>query len=204
MSDPKIETSLSEAVTSEDVERQIRALRDPLIQQLAHLCERLTELRHAHAHRRQEETASWRATSSSTGGTSRSEMVTETFNPASRHLAHSGQPHDSTLQNYQDIKEYSVLMTTKNPLQTPRQWWFRWWALSTASPPSSSVMSTRLKCYIHKCPISEALKTNSTNSSFYSSTTCNLISTELRKRTNYTNFKISWEMKPSSFAKHWR
>ena len=39
MSDPEIETSPSEAVTSEDVERQIRAVTDPLTQQLAHLCE---------------------------------------------------------------------------------------------------------------------------------------------------------------------
>ena len=33
MSDPQTETSSSEAVTSEDVERQIRALTDPLTQQ---------------------------------------------------------------------------------------------------------------------------------------------------------------------------
>ena len=45
MSDPEIETSSSEAVTSEDVERQIRAVTDPLTQQLAHLCESMKELR---------------------------------------------------------------------------------------------------------------------------------------------------------------
>ena len=69
MSDPEIETSTSEAGTSEDVERQIRAVTDPLTQQLAHLCELMKELWDAHAHRRHEETTSSIATSSSTGGT---------------------------------------------------------------------------------------------------------------------------------------
>ena len=73
MSDPEIETSSSESVTSEDVERQTRAVTDPLTQQLAHLCELMKELRDSHTHRRHEETASSRATSSSTGGTSRSD-----------------------------------------------------------------------------------------------------------------------------------
>ena len=45
MSDPEIETSSSEALTSEDVERRIRTVEDPLPQQLAHLCEILIELR---------------------------------------------------------------------------------------------------------------------------------------------------------------
>ena len=58
MSDPKIETSSSEAVTFEDVECQIRALIDPLTQQLAHLCELMKELQNAQAHRRHEKTAS--------------------------------------------------------------------------------------------------------------------------------------------------
>ena len=42
----------------------------------------MKELRDAHAHRRHQETASSRATSSSTGGTSRSDIVTGTLNPA--------------------------------------------------------------------------------------------------------------------------
>ena len=70
MFDPKIETSSCEAITSEDVEHQIRAVIDPLTQQLAHLCELMKELRDAHTHRRHEETAFSRATSSSTGRTS--------------------------------------------------------------------------------------------------------------------------------------
>ena len=68
MSNPEIEKS-----SSKDVERQIRAVTDPLTQQLAHLCELIKELRDAHTHRRHEETASSRTTSSSTGGTSRSD-----------------------------------------------------------------------------------------------------------------------------------
>ena len=71
--DPEIETSSSEAVTSEDVERQIRAVTDPLTQHLAHLCELSKELREAHTHRRHEETASSRVTSSFTGKTGRSD-----------------------------------------------------------------------------------------------------------------------------------
>ena len=73
MSDPEIETSSSEAVTSEDVERQIRAVTDPLTQQLGHLCELMKELRDAHTHKHHEETASSRATRSSTGGTNLSD-----------------------------------------------------------------------------------------------------------------------------------
>ena len=38
MSNLETETSSSEAVTPEDFERQIRAVTDPLTQQLAHLC----------------------------------------------------------------------------------------------------------------------------------------------------------------------
>ena len=69
MSDPEIETSSSEAITFEDVERQIRAVTDPLTQQVAQLCELMKELRDAHTHIGHEETASPKATSSSTGGT---------------------------------------------------------------------------------------------------------------------------------------
>ena len=56
MSDPEMETSSSEAVTSEDVERQIRALTDLLTPQLTHLCESMKELRDAQTLRRHEET----------------------------------------------------------------------------------------------------------------------------------------------------
>ena len=45
MSDPKIETSSSKAVMCEDVECQIRAVTDPLSQQLALFCELMKELR---------------------------------------------------------------------------------------------------------------------------------------------------------------
>ena len=70
MSDPEIETSSSETVTSGDVERQIRAVTDPLTQQLAHLCELLKELQDEQTHKRHEETASSRAVSTSAGNTS--------------------------------------------------------------------------------------------------------------------------------------
>ena len=73
MSHPEIETSSTEAVTSEDIERQIRAVTDPLTHHLAHLCELMKELRDAHTHRRHEETTSLGATSSSTSRTGRSD-----------------------------------------------------------------------------------------------------------------------------------
>ena len=73
MSDPKTEASSSEAVASEDVERQIRAVTDPLTQQLAQFCALLKELGDAQTHRRHKETTSSRATGSSTGNTSRSD-----------------------------------------------------------------------------------------------------------------------------------
>ena len=73
MSDPEIKTSPSEAVTSEDVERQIRAVADPLSEQLAQPCELMKGLRVAHPQRRHEERAFSRATRSSTGGTSQSD-----------------------------------------------------------------------------------------------------------------------------------
>ena len=67
MSDPEIETSSSEAVTSEDSKRQIRAVTDLLTQQLAHLCELKMELRDAQTHRCHEKTASSRTASTSAG-----------------------------------------------------------------------------------------------------------------------------------------
>ena len=75
MSDPEYETSSGEVVTSEDVERQIRAVTDPLTQQLAHLYELMKELRDAQTHRRQEETASSRTVSSSSSSTRRSDSL---------------------------------------------------------------------------------------------------------------------------------
>ena len=73
MSDPEIETSPSEAVTSEAVGRKIGAVTDSLTEQLAHLCELMKELRHGQTQRRHGETAPSRATSISTGRTSRSD-----------------------------------------------------------------------------------------------------------------------------------
>ena len=73
MSDPEIETSSSEAVTLEDVEHQIRAVTDLLIQQLAHLCELMKELWDAQTHRHHEKTFSSRTASTSAGSTSRSD-----------------------------------------------------------------------------------------------------------------------------------
>ena len=81
-SNPKNETSTSESVTCEDVARQIRAITDPLTQQLARLYELTEELPDEQAHRSHEETASSRAACSSTGGRGRSYMVKGTLNPA--------------------------------------------------------------------------------------------------------------------------
>ena len=78
MSDPEIETSSSEALTSESVQRQIRAVTDPV----THRCELVKELREAQMHRRHEQTTSSRPASTSAGSTSRSDMVTGSVNPA--------------------------------------------------------------------------------------------------------------------------
>ena len=82
MSDPEIETSPSEAVTSEDVARKIGAVTDSLTEQLAHLCELMKELRHGQTHRRHEATARSRAASTSTGSITWSDMVPGTAHPA--------------------------------------------------------------------------------------------------------------------------
>ena len=75
MSYHKIETSSSASVRSEEVARQIKAVTDPLTQQLAHhLYELLQELGNQQAHRRHEEAASLRAASSYTGSASRSDI----------------------------------------------------------------------------------------------------------------------------------
>ena len=206
MTDYEIETSPSEAVTSEDVKRQIRTVTDPLTQQLAHLCELMKELRDAHAHRRHEETASSWATSSSTGGTSRSNMVTKTLNPAFAPLSTLAPPAGLTspefppqqrVFSHDDEEEESAANTSSQVNQVVIN--------SLPAILLRDVTQTkRLKCYKHKCPVFDGLKINSTNSSIYSSTTCNLINTGSRKRTNYTSFKTSRVMKPSSFGKHWR
>ena len=70
MTDPESETSSSGAVTSEGVESQMRAVTDPLTQQLAHLCELMKDLRDAQTLRRHEEAASSRAIGSCTSSTS--------------------------------------------------------------------------------------------------------------------------------------
>ena len=82
MSDPGNDPALSVSVTSEDVERQIKAVTDLITQQLPHICESMKELGDEQAHRRHEETASSGATSLSTGSVSWFEMVTRTLNLA--------------------------------------------------------------------------------------------------------------------------
>ena len=74
MSDRENATWTSESVTSEDVVRQIRAVTNPLTQELAHLWEVMKELRDERAHRRHEQTASSRAASTSTGSASWSDI----------------------------------------------------------------------------------------------------------------------------------
>ena len=132
-SDPNIETSPSGVVTSEDVERHVRDVIDVLTQQLAHLCEIKKDLRDAHAHRRHEETASSRATTSSTGGRSRSDMVTGTLNPAVAPLSTLAPSARLTSPELPPLREYSVLMMkTKNRRQIPHHRWPKCYALSTA------------------------------------------------------------------------
>ena len=57
MSDHEIEASASVSVTSGEVARQIKAVTDPLSQQLAHLCELMREIRNEQVNRRHKETA---------------------------------------------------------------------------------------------------------------------------------------------------
>ena len=76
MSNPENQTSSSVSVTSEEVARRIKAVTDPLIQQLTHLCELMRELRNEQPHRRHEETASSRTVSASTGNVGRSDIIT--------------------------------------------------------------------------------------------------------------------------------
>ena len=73
MSDPKIEKPSSEAVTLENVEDHLlkrSPVTNPFIQQLAHLCELMKELRDAKTLRRHKETASSRIASTSAGSKS--------------------------------------------------------------------------------------------------------------------------------------
>ena len=79
MSDHEVEASPSVSVTSEEVAWQVKAVTDPLTQQLAHLCELMQELRNEQAHRRHEEIASSRAASSSSGSAGRSDSRSHEF-----------------------------------------------------------------------------------------------------------------------------
>ena len=65
MSEHGIEASPGVSITYEELKRQIKAVTDPLNQQLAQRCELMQELRCEKAHRRHEETACTRATISS-------------------------------------------------------------------------------------------------------------------------------------------
>ena len=77
-SDHKMETSTSVSITSEAVDRQIRAVIDPPSQQLAHLCELMRELKNEQSNRRYKQTASSRVASSSSGSGSWSDNVFKT------------------------------------------------------------------------------------------------------------------------------
>ena len=67
-SDCEAENSSSVSVTSDEVAWPIRAVTDLLTQQLAHICNLMRELKNEHANRRHEDTASFRAASSTSNG----------------------------------------------------------------------------------------------------------------------------------------
>ena len=84
MSDNAKENSSNVSVTSQEVSRQIKAVTDPLLEQLAGFWELMRDLENEQANRRQEETNSFRAASSLSGGGNRSATeplfpVTERF-----------------------------------------------------------------------------------------------------------------------------
>ena len=79
MSDHKLDTSRSVSITSEEVARQIKAVTDPLLQQLAHICELMRELKNEQLNRRHEETASARTASSFSGSGGRSDIINDFF-----------------------------------------------------------------------------------------------------------------------------
>ena len=60
MSEREVETLSSVSVTSEEVARQIRAVNDPLTQQLAHLCELMRDFYNEQSSRHHEETSSFK------------------------------------------------------------------------------------------------------------------------------------------------
>ena len=108
MSDLKAETSPSVSVTSEGVARQIKAVTDPLTQQLAHLCELRQKLRNEQAHRCHEEAASPRAASTSTGSAGRSDTDEGT-------TAKSYSNKSSKI-----LSTIPIIITAKNPHQLTR------------------------------------------------------------------------------------
>ena len=75
MSDHGLEASPSVSVTSEEIAGEIQAVAVPLSQQLAHLCDLMRELRKEQVNRRHEETASFRAASSSKSSSGRSDNM---------------------------------------------------------------------------------------------------------------------------------
>ena len=73
MSDHETENSSSASVISEEVAQQIRAVVDPVLQQLHHICKSMCEMKNKQAKRPHEETASFRGATSLSGSGSRSE-----------------------------------------------------------------------------------------------------------------------------------
>ena len=71
MSDPETFTAPSVSITFEKVARQIKAVTDPVTQQLAQICELMQVIRNEQTHRRHEEIASSRTASTSTGSADR-------------------------------------------------------------------------------------------------------------------------------------
>ena len=95
MSDHEIETSLSLFVLFEEVARQIRAVADPLLQQLAHVCELMREVKNEQVNWRHEETTSSRTPGLPSGsgvqsGTHSYQVVNLAF---STFMFHSGMIH---------------------------------------------------------------------------------------------------------------
>ena len=75
MSDHYVGNSTSLTVTSQEVVRQIKAVTDPLRQQLEHLSELLHELRNEQSDESHEETASFRSAKSSSCSRTRSDTA---------------------------------------------------------------------------------------------------------------------------------
>ena len=75
MSDHEAENSSNVSVTSWEVAREVRAVTDPLTQQLPHICELLRRFNNEQAKRYPEETASFTASGSTSGSDSRSDSL---------------------------------------------------------------------------------------------------------------------------------